>query len=354
MDTEQEETTTLADDLEAAWAADETNTQEASDATDTTDTGGASESLQAAGSEDGQAGDTPPGEDAGGQADNRGVQGAEAAPEGAGDVTTDSRAPVSWNATARETWKDIPKGAQDYIAQREREMEVGIKKYAENSNRARAMDQVLQPYGQYFAVNGGAGESIKALLAQGATMQMGTPTQKAQMVANMISQFGVDISTLDNMLVGKPADPSVQQSSEVQQAVQQAIAPFQQYMTGMNQQRQQAEQAHNNQIGNEVETFASDPANEFYKDVSNDMADILDMAANRNLPMTMPEAYERACALNPDIARIKTNRTAAVSAANKRRAGASIHGTPGGAGGLASPGSMRDAIEQAWDNAGQV
>jgi hypothetical protein len=43
------------------------------------------------------------------------------------------------------------------------------------------------------------------LLATRAALEVGTPTQKAQLVANLIHQFGVDIASLDNFLANGPA-----------------------------------------------------------------------------------------------------------------------------------------------------
>ncbi len=360
MDTQDEdsgpENTSLADDLNAAWEADE-GTQESDDGTTgqekPTVSDGADGGIQAQESEGGSGGDS--GESDGGRpADDSGVSESEEARKVAETDPAGAGAPVSWNATARETWKDIPKEAQAYIAQREQEMEQGIQKYAKDSQRATAMDQVLQPYSQYFAMNGGAGPTLKNLLSRGATLQMGAPAQKAQMIADMIQQYGVDIVDLDNLLVGKPVAPGTQQASEVREAVATAMQPFQQYLNHQNQAVLDGQQRAQGQVRTEVDTFAADPKNEFYRDVSNDMADILDMAANRNMEMSMAQAYERACSLNPEVSKILTNRTAAANAANKRRAGTSISGSPGGDGGPAVAGSMREALEQAWDASGQA
>ncbi len=262
-------------------------------------------------------------------------------------------APVSWNATNRELWKDIPKAAQDYIIQREQEFETGIQQYAQNAQRAQGMDKVLQPYGQYFAMNGGAGQTISQLLQTGASLQMGSPVQKAQQIAQLINNFGVDIPTLDNLLVGKAPAPGQQQASEVQQAVATAMQPFQQYMNTQQQGIINQQQVERNEAGSAVEQFAKDSKNEFYRDVSSTMADLMDMAANRGINMTMEEAYSKACLLSPEVSKIQTNRTAATAAANKRKAGSSIRGNQGGPGDTAPPGSMREAIEHAWDTAGQ-
>jgi hypothetical protein len=57
-----------------------------------------------------------------------------------------------------------------------------------------------------------------------------------------------------------------------------------------------------------IHEFGADPKNEFFDDVRMVMADFLDMAASRNQQMSLQEAYDRACALNPEIAQIMAHR----------------------------------------------
>ena len=83
------------------------------------------------------------------------------------------------------------------------------------------------------------------------------------------------------------------------------------------------------------------------------MADILDLAANRNRNMTLQEAYDQACHLNPQIRQIIQARGSQATVQSKRKAGSSIYGTPSGNGSAASPDSMRHAIENAWENIGR-
>jgi hypothetical protein len=213
------------------------------------------------------------------------------------------------------------------------------------------MDRSLAPFQQYFQMNGGAGQTIQGLLQTGASLQMGSPIQKAQMVANIIKQYSVDIKSLDNMLVGEAPSPEVQQQNHVQQAVQQAVAPYQQHMQQIQQQQQYQQQQVQGQVSQEVTNFGAN--NEFYNDVRGDMADLLDMAANRGREMNMDEAYKLACANHPQISSIMSGRTSQDSVNQKRRAASSISGSPSGAGGAAA-GSMNAALNSAWDNAGRA
>ena len=66
------------------------------------------------------------------------------------------------------------------------------------------MDQALAPFQQYLAVTGEPpAKTIQGLLQTASILQMGSPVQRANTVASLIKQFGVDIRTLDDVLAGQ-------------------------------------------------------------------------------------------------------------------------------------------------------
>jgi hypothetical protein len=281
-------------------------------------------------------------------ADDKGVPGNK---QKGGDT---DRAPVSWGAATREHWKALPPQVKAEIQKRERDFSVGIQQYAENSKRANMMDQALAPYQQYFAMDGGnPGQSVNRLLQTASMLQMGSAPQKAQIVAQLIAQFGVDINTLDHMLAGKGTPPEMKQQEEVQRAIQQAVAPYQQTLQQLEQQQRAHQHYVQQAASSSLDQFMADPKNEFYRDVQGDMADILDMSANRGMKMSLKDAYDRACKLNPEIERIIATRQGQRSLQAKRQKATSITGSPAGDG-LAPADSMRSALEQAWDNVGRM
>ncbi len=263
-------------------------------------------------------------------------------------------APKSLSAAARETWRDVPHAMKQEILKREADYQTGIQKYAENAKRAESMDAALQPYQQLFAMNGGPGETLPGLLQTASVLQMGSPIQRAEMVAQLISQFGVDVQTLDGVLSGQGVPQQAQQQDQVQQAIHQALQPYQQFMHQQQVQAQQVQQNQQMEIGSEIQRFASDAKNEFYGDVRSSMADIMDLAANQGREMTLQEAYETACQLNPEIRGILQTRSQQQQLQNSQRAGASIHGSPSGNGASPTDMGLRQAIESAWDNAGRT
>ena len=258
--------------------------------------------------------------------------------------------PVGLSPEAREVWKDTPPAMQKAIAKREKEFAVGVQRYAEGAKRAEGMDRALQPYQQYLAMNGGT-KHIGALLQTGAGLQMGSPIQKAQTVANLIKLYGIDIGTLDSMLVGETPPQQVQQQQPQNNPEMQEIRQFMNYQRQQVQDQQQHSQQ---QVVSSVDMFSQDPKNEFYNDVKMDMADLMDMSANRGEEMSLPDAYARACQMNQSISSILNSRRSASEISTKRKAATSISGGPGGPGGNSMSGSRRSAIEDIWDSAGRT
>lgn len=266
-------------------------------------------------------------------------------------IVDNEKAPVSMSASAREKWKNTPDEVKQEFSRLDKRMEGLAQKYGRDAQRAQQMDQTLQPYSQLFAMNGGAQNTLPGLLQTAAQLQMGSAPQKAQAVASIIKQFGVDIVALDNMLVGQPLPPEMQKKTEMEQMLQQHLAPVQQQLQHYQQREMAVKQAEHQQINGEIQNFSTQ--NEFYNDVRSEMADILDLAANRNRNMTLQEAYDQACHLNPQIRQIIQARGSQATVQSKRKAGSSIYGTPSGNGSAASPDSMRHAIENAWENIGR-
>ena len=130
---------------------------------------------------------------------------------------------------------------------------------------------------------------------------------------------------------------------------------MQHFMQQMQENQKYQEQQGQQVVNQTVQEFATDPKNEFYRDVAGDMADILEMASNRGRNMSLQDAYSSACQLHPEVSKILNTRTKAPTS-GQRRAATSIRGTPGGAGdnSLDPSSSMTDDISRAWDMQGRM
>lgn len=248
--------------------------------------------------------------------------------------------PKNLSPEAREAWKDVPKAVKDAFAKREQEFSDGISKYATAAQQGMQMQRSLAPFQQFFAMNGGNPPKVVGdVLATAATLQMGAPQQRAQAAANLIKQFGVDVGMLDSLLAGEAPPEQQPQQYQNDPALVRRLDELQ----------SRFEQRDQQSISDELTRFANDPENEFYMDVRDDMADLLDMAANRGVQMTLKDAYKRACRMNESVARVLEARKARPDQQRRRQAASSVRGAPAGTEPMRKPETRRDAIRSAWE-----
>ena len=269
-------------------------------------------------------------------------------------VATDqfAKPPASWKPGAREAWGQLPPDVRAEVHRREKE----TARVMQETQQAREVTNYVSQLQQKFAPALQA-EGVDALTASANLMNLasrlrfGTPIEKAQLAAQIIRNYGVDVNQLANVLDGQPMPQQgapYQQQAMTDPRVDQLLAQLQ----GM-QQRQQ-EQIVERAVG-EVETFGSDK--EFFEDVREDMADLLEVAARRGIDLSLEQAYERACQMQPEIKKVLDARSAAQNAGTARQstqraraAASSVRGTPAGLSTNAPPDSLRAAIEAAIDD----
>lgn len=323
------------------------------------DSGAVTDGVQASASpEVDPDGDRPPEEETAGTAPAQASAEAEAEKPANNDSI---KAPIDWGPQERESWSKIPRNLQEKVMAREKQIGELMQNTSEARKTHEAFDKLSQQYGAVLSGIAGNNtvEQAGALFDTVAGLRMGSPIQKAQIIADMISNFGVDINTLDSALVGEPAPQATQESARIDQLVAERLAPFEQMMGQQNAYKdQQAKQAQDS-ANTEVQKFAESA--EFIQDVRMDMADLLDLADKRGQQMTMQEAYDKACILNPQIQSVLAERKQRAdllesnnSLEAKKNAASSVNGRQVGGGGGSSAMSMRDTIANAWDSQGKV
>ncbi len=340
----EEETTSMEADLEAAFDAAEGEGEEGTakgggSAEDTTESVGDTESEEEVTDEDEE------GEE----------EGEEEAAEGeAGEEDADkigSKAPVSWTPGNREHWADLPPEVKDQVNKREREIESGLRDAADARKEQDKFRLATEPYRDTINIEAG-GDAILAtrnLMNIATGLRVGAPPQKAQLAAQIIQTYGVDIAMLDDILsgqvgtqAGKPQQAMGDPANFRDPRVDQMIA---------NQQQQQV--TADATIREETTAFLNDPANEFAMDLKDDMADLLEMAGRRGQELTNKQAYDKAISMNPTIQKIIAGRAGdtKTSLKRKKRAAATIKGAPTHDGKSSSnkEASMGDDIAAAWD-----
>src|SRR5262245_8185754 len=275
------------------------------------------------------------------------------------------RPPTSWKPGVREHWGKLPPEVQQEVVRREVEVARAMQESARHREMLGQVQAVLGPFTQNIAATGGdALGAIQTLFQADHTLRHGSVAEKAQLAANIIKNYGVDIAALDSVLAGQqlPNDPNAQLAAQLRREMQQQLQPLMGYFNQVQGQRQHALQEIGTKAQDEVESFGQDEAHEFFDHVREDMADIMDLHTQRGAVISLQEAYDRAINFNPQIREIVAKRAeqeranaAAAAAQRAKRTAASISSSPAPAGAVPGPASddRRAAIEAAWNDAEQ-
>ena len=272
------------------------------------------------------------------------------------------KAPASWSPKAREAWDKLPPEAKAQIAKREAEINNGLQIASTARKVADQLNRTIAPFKDSLMQAGYTDpmQAIGSVLAAEKTLRTGNQQQKALQVANMIQQFGVDIATLDGVLSGRPQQPGSNVSLDIESLLAERLAPVEQMLARQAEEKQIQEYRTQQEAVGAVEAFGSQSDKApYFNDVRGDMADLLDLAAQRGQVMTLEQAYHKACAIHPEISEIMdrqrqeqtTMANANKLAGKQKAAGASLTGRPVGNGGLDANKDMRGLISELWDSA---
>lgn len=259
--------------------------------------------------------------------------------------------PAGWKGVVKQRWKELPADVKQEIARRERDYAVGIQQYAETAKRASDYDRLLSPYQSLFVANGTSPvQGLQNILQTAASLQMGSASNKAKIVGDLIAQYGVDIQALDNYLSEGVVPENNQEEDRLNKLLEERLAPVNHLIQRMQGHEQQTQRQSFERANQTIQQFATDPKNIYYNDVALDMANILDAAAASNRTVTLDQAYDIACRMHPEIGPIYDSPTPSKeSVERKRRASSSVSGTPPAPSKPEVPDDVRSGIEAAWD-----
>ncbi len=269
--------------------------------------------------------------------------------------------PPGWKAGAREHWPKLPREVQEEVSRREKETAQTLRQSAQARQLANDFQSVVNPFLPMIQSQGSNPmAAVKNLMTTAAGLTVGTQVQKAQIVREIIQNYGIDIGTLDQVLAGQP----VAQQGNAPQAGPQApppwAAPLFQFMNTVQQSRSQREQQMQAEADAEIAEFAS--KNEFFEDVREVMADLMTVAVQHGRILSKEDAYRQAVSLDPELSKVVSQREAAKRSTQQqsniqrnRNAASSISGAPMGkaaGNGGAGDDSRRSAILEAWEAQG--
>lgn len=305
-------------------------------------------------------GDRDPGDAAGGSADGVGTadpttktvgsDGNPGDPATTGDPATDPAAadpaaepPKTWRKEAAELWKTLPAAARQEIIKREADIFKGIEGYKTEAAFGKSFREVLSPFMPIMEqYNLDPAVQVRQLLQAHQTLALGTPEQKSAFFAQLAQQYQIP-------LPGSADEPAY---------VDPAVKDLQSQVQSLHSKLSEADASRQAQViaerQKEVETFAADPSNLHFDEVSNDMVTLLQGGVCK----TLPEAYEKAVWANPvtrakEIARQqaeatrKAQETEAAKVAAARKATAANVRTSAKSGSATAPlGSIDDTLNE--------
>jgi hypothetical protein len=268
------------------------------------------------------------------------------------------KAPISWRGPEKAHWDKIPRAAQEAIARRELETQQALSKSGQARQFVRDFGQTVMPYSHLIRAQGSTPlAAVDNLMRTAANLMTGDPRHKAQVVAEIISNYAVDPEILDQVLVEQqrrgPAATHGQGVLPPQFAA--ALKPVYDFMGSVQQQREALEAQRMEEGFTEVETFGQ--GKPYFEEIRAEMGDLMEFCANRGQRMTLDQAYAKVLALHPEYQTPAGSQNqndlsrAASTLARARRAGSSVRGggPAGGGGNLAPPKNRREALERAWD-----
>lgn len=274
------------------------------------------------------------------------------------------KAPNSWKPLARESWAKIPADARAEINRRELEIQQSLSQTATIRKFANDFANVVNPYSHIIrAQNSTPLKAVQNLMQTAAGLYQGSQHQKAAIIAEILTNYGVDIQILDDYL-SKNWNPGMQPGARVPQPEQmpQWAQRIHNFIDAQEQRQNQEKDRMKQAADAEIAKLENEP---YFNDVKDDIADILEIAASKGRSMTLQQAYERAKLLNEDVQKaIKAQRLQNLQGKNKqnqqhitraRRAASTLSGAPQGkvSGKENKQKTRREMLSEAWDAASE-
>lgn len=249
--------------------------------------------------------------------------------------------PKTWRPEAAAKFATLPPEVQQEVLKREEDIFKGLESYKADASIGKALKGVVQPYLQMFQSQGiDPMQQVSGLMRAHVALATGTPEQKQQFFQHLAKEYGVDLGT-----EAPYVDPQVA-------GLQKQLSDLQSRLNGREQ--HEANEARS-KLQAEIDSFASDPAHQYFDEVANDIAGLLRSGAAKDLK----DAYDKAIWANPitrakEQARLtaeaetKAKAEAAERAKQARKAtGANVKSSAKAASGTAPLGSIDDTLNAA-------
>jgi hypothetical protein len=239
-----------------------------------------------------------------------------------------AKAPQSWKPDAREEWAKLTPRVQQEVIRREGEVQRALQESSEARQGYQKFKESVAPFENMIRAEGGEVlPAVQGLLQTAHMLRTAPPQVKAEAIAKMVRSFlpGRDgLEMLDAALSGQAPQGQPQQQAFRDPRIDQLLAEREQ------EQRAKAE-ASAATARQQVEEIAKE---EFFEDVRQDMADLIEVARRRGVALSVKDAYNRAVNLHPEISKVVSQRAAHAarnptgSTARAKAASVSVRASP--------------------------
>lgn len=247
------------------------------------------------------------------------------APPVASPTQESVKAPQSWRPQAREKFAALPPEVQKEIARVEYETQTKVRENAEAQKVSSRFRETIEPFIPLMRRSGAQDpfQAIGSLLQTADVLANGNDAQKAGMMARLFHSYGINIDHFAKALDGAPQQQTQQPRSlgpqDVERMLEQKIQAMRQQAMAQSSQRQ-------------LQEFEANPP-EFYEDVRDRMADIMELEAKRGKQVTLQQAYDMACRIDPEISQLVQSRAKPtngppIASRQSKLAASSVKSTP--------------------------
>lgn len=232
--------------------------------------------------------------------------------------------PQSWKKEMHEHWGKMPREAQAYYLEREKQMLDGITGYKTDAEFARPLKGVFAKYQDLLESQGlQAPQALDFLFNAHRQLSMGTPEQRMAYLERVAKTYGL---TLPKAGVVTRPDGSVEQPAQTPPEVKAAIERMERIEAALSQEQAARLEAARAKAAADVEAFASDPKHPLFDECAEDIAKLIKAGE------TLESAYEKAVWANPvtrakELARIQQADAAAAAEKAKEAARAAKKAT---------------------------
>jgi hypothetical protein len=265
------------------------------------------------------------------------------------EAVQDTGAPKTWTKEALEHWATIPPRAQAEILKREEDFMRGITQYKSAADLGVRYSQVVEPYAPMLAAeNIDPVGLFQSFAANHYLLSRGTPEQKLNLAAQLITGYGIDFGQLASFIGENaiaPADPEI---VALRKEINELKSGFTSQKTAEAAKTQET-------IQREVDTFASDTAaHPYFNEVVGEMMNFMKSGSAQSLQ----EAYDMAVYANPvtrqkEVDRLIADKNSAAAAEEQARkdkiaasTAANVKADPHNRNGTEPLGTMDETLEK--------